>query len=103
MTAAVLIDELRARGVTLVANGNWLHCRPRSALTEEDLAALRAHKAEVLGRLHSDQEVDLVCFACKERRFWRSIYGVVVCGTCHPPASPGRVAEWIGDQREVPS
>ena len=28
-------------------------------------------------------------------RGWRSIHGSVVCGTCHPPATPGLVAEWI--------
>jgi len=28
-------------------------------------------------------------------RLWRSIYGVVVCGTCHPPAVPRLVAKWI--------
>ncbi len=35
------------------------------------------------------------CPACRERRFWRSVYGVVVCGVCHPPAAPHLVAEWL--------
>ena len=39
------------------------------------------------------------CPNCHERRFWRSTQGVTVCGTCHPPASPELVAEWIeGDE-----
>src|SRR5215831_9861095 len=25
------------------------------------------------------------CYCCMGTRRWRSIYGVVVCGTCHPP------------------
>lgn len=37
-----------------------------------------------------------VCRACGSRRFWRSIYGVVVCAGCHPPAAPDLVAEWMG-------
>jgi len=35
------------------------------------------------------------CCRCKSRRFWRSVHGSVVCGTCHPPASPELVEEWI--------
>ncbi len=26
------------------------------------------------------------CPTCHEARFWLSIFGVVVCATCHPPA-----------------
>ncbi len=32
---------------------------------------------------------------CHGTRFWRSVHGVVLCGTCHPPAAPALVAEWI--------
>jgi hypothetical protein len=35
------------------------------------------------------------CFACDEVRFWTSWFGAVVCRTCHPPASPHTVAEWV--------
>ena len=31
------------------------------------------------------------CHICHEYEWWLSIYGVMVCGTCHPPASPGIV------------
>jgi len=34
------------------------------------------------------------CFACQSTRTWTSIYGAVLCGTCHPPASPHLVREW---------
>lgn len=95
MTAAALIADLRSRGVTLVADGERLRCRPRSALSDDDLSALRAHKSEVLARLRSPTKADLVCRACRERRFWRSIHGVVVCGTCHPPAAPRLVERWL--------
>ena len=95
MTAARLIAELRARGVTLVADGERLRCRPRSALSEADLVALRTRKEEVLAHLLSPSRTSLVCFACKERLFWRSIRGIVVCGVCHPPAAQDVVAEWV--------
>ncbi len=35
------------------------------------------------------------CRTCQGLRFWRSIYGQVICGICHPPAHPGVVAEWL--------
>jgi ATP-dependent exoDNAse (exonuclease V) alpha subunit len=37
----------------------------------------------------------LVCYWCRGRRFWRSIYGLCICDTCHPPAAPVLVAAWI--------
>ena len=95
MTAAALIAELRARGVTLVADGERLRCRPRSTLTDDDLAALRTHKVEVLAQLRAPTKAELVCHACKKRLFWRSIYGVVICGVCHPPAAPELVKRWL--------
>ncbi|MCL6584465.1 MAG: hypothetical protein K6U11_12605 [bacterium] len=35
------------------------------------------------------------CYACGERKWWISIYGVRVCGVCHPPAAERLVKEWI--------
>jgi TubC N-terminal docking domain len=34
------------------------------------------------------------CPCCKGTRRWRSVYGTVVCGTCHPPADVALVAGW---------
>jgi len=34
------------------------------------------------------------CHACGQGRFWRSVYGSLVCVTCHPPAVPALVARW---------
>ena len=94
---AVLIADLRARGVTLVADGERLRCRPRSALREEDLDVLKASKLEILSLLKDGQERPrVICYSCKGSRFWLSIHGVVICGACHPPASPRLVVRWIG-------
>lgn len=51
MTAVVLVESLRARGVHLRAEGDKIRFRPASALTSEDLAALRSLKAEVMSLL----------------------------------------------------
>ena len=99
MTAELLIADLRARGVELVADGPRLRCRPRSALTEDDLATLREIKPTVLAHLRAEGAASskkVVCHACKSIRFWRSIHGPVVCGVCHPPAGPDLVKEWLG-------
>lgn len=48
MTAWALLEDLRQRGVTVGADGSHLRARPRQALTDEDIAAMRQHKAELL-------------------------------------------------------
>lgn len=35
------------------------------------------------------------CQSCGGHRLWRSTYNLVVCATCHPPATPELVAGWI--------
>jgi hypothetical protein len=52
VTAAVaLVAQLRARGIELVPAGDRLRYRPVDALTPDELAALRALKADVLALL----------------------------------------------------
>jgi hypothetical protein len=100
MTATDLVRQLHARGVVLVPDGDTLRCRPKSALSPEDLAALKAMKAEVIATLTSrpsvQQTAALKCFSCKGHQFWRSTYGVVICATCHPAPCPEVVAAWVG-------
>lgn len=47
-SAAALVSALRARGVELRPDGDRLRVRPAEALAPDELAALRARKAEVL-------------------------------------------------------
>lgn len=35
------------------------------------------------------------CQACHSYLFWVSVYGVVTCASCHPPATPQLVREWF--------
>lgn len=35
------------------------------------------------------------CRCCSGSRFWRSIYNVVICAVCHPPAAPDLVSGWL--------
>ena len=39
-----------------------------------------------------------VCHICHEYAWWLSVYGVLVCGVCHPPFAPDLVKRWIGNQ-----
>lgn len=97
MTAVELVASLRARGVTLVPDGDLLRCRPKSGLTEDDLALLRSRKPEILAYLRSaaSDTHPVTCFACRSRRFWRSVNGAFTCGVCHPPASHDLVVAWV--------
>lgn len=51
MSPATLVETLLARGVTLEVRGDRLKVRPASAVTADEVEALRRHKAEVLGLL----------------------------------------------------
>ncbi len=55
MTALDLLDELAARGVTVIPDGNRLRLRPASALPPELVAAVRAAKPEILTVLRRGQ------------------------------------------------
>lgn len=35
------------------------------------------------------------CHACHGYLFWRSLYGSVICVTCHAPSSRSLVSEWL--------
>ena len=51
MTVAALVGDLRARGVTLVPEGDKLRVRPVSAISADELASLRRYKTEVIAVL----------------------------------------------------
>jgi hypothetical protein len=36
------------------------------------------------------------CYTCGGTRRWRSIYGALLCATCHPPADAALVT-WEGE------
>jgi hypothetical protein len=38
-----------------------------------------------------------MCPICHEYAWWLSMYGVLVCGVCHPPPGSKLVKRWIGD------
>jgi hypothetical protein len=48
VTAAALVETLRARGVTVRAVGGRLRLRPASAVSADEVAALKRHKPELL-------------------------------------------------------
>ncbi len=57
MSAAALVESLRARGVTLKPRGGDLTVQPKTAVTPAEVIALRQHKREVL-RLLTTPEAD---------------------------------------------
>jgi hypothetical protein len=54
--AEELLQEVEARGVTVVADGGDLRIRPASRLTPELVEGLRARKAELVERLSWPEE-----------------------------------------------
>lgn len=95
MTAAELVNSLQANGIGLIPEGGTL--RVRGNLTPDLRAALKAQKAEVLALIGAAQPVPGPCHWCGASRWWRSIYGRLICGQCHPPGGPELVAGRVGE------
>jgi hypothetical protein len=54
--AALLIADLRTRGVRVELEGDEIVCRaPRGTLRTDDTDALRAHKPDIVERLHAEE------------------------------------------------
>ena len=51
MTARTILDRAKAAGLSLRTDGNALVCSPASKATQELLAEIRAHKAELMALL----------------------------------------------------
>jgi hypothetical protein len=122
MTAGEVLYTLQARDIQLMVDGDLLrYDAPEDAITDEVLTLLRQHKAALLALLtnptpaaaedNAEQrpespEADRqstpawerpgACYACGTTRRWQSLYGVVVCARCHPPAAAALVAAWEG-------
>ncbi len=57
-SAAVLLAELTAHGITLRVEGDYLRCRPRSAVTRDLVERITARKAELLAILRATDTTD---------------------------------------------
>lgn len=73
------------------AEGSEAPCNPEEAM---GLASKYAAKWEGEDKTPSVDPQARPCFACKEINRWVSIYGVRVCGACHPPARADLVDRW---------
>jgi len=111
MDAVTLLETAQAAGFTVAVEGERLQVRgPKAAVAI--LNQLRERKADIVRLLRGpddaddDEEFEPPPRAmppsppwCQYRSHWhgwRSIYGPhLICATCHPPAIPGVVAEWL--------
>jgi len=88
-----LLAELEKRGIRLAIEAGSLTVEgPRRAMTPELRQALATHKADLLAALTSWPGP---CYCCGEVAWWLSVYDVVICGRCHPPADPSLVRAWV--------
>jgi hypothetical protein len=71
VTAAVLVAELQARGVTLRPDGEILRVRPVNKVTPAEFEALRRHKPEILRLLTAGQLPDpITAYEATLGRLW---------------------------------
>lgn len=57
-SAAALLSELAAKSITLAVEGDYLRCRPQSAVTRDLVERIRGHKAELLAILQDTDTTD---------------------------------------------
>jgi hypothetical protein len=67
----------------------------RATFGAEIVAVSDGHVSPVPPAIGGSSAVARRCQSCRGRRFWRSVYDVTICATCHPPAAPDLVAAWI--------
>jgi hypothetical protein len=123
VTPSDLLAELKRRGITLLPEGADAirYSAPRGAMTDELRALIREHKAALLALLSAGStgqeeavsspapgvtlalslQRDGTCYCCGGRHWWLSVYGVLVCATCHPPVVPEMVARWVTGEEAI--
>jgi len=106
MDGVTLLREAKAAGLTVTMNGDKLVIRGPKAAEAVALRLLK-NKPVVMAALrrggdHADHDPGPTPTCpwrwqgkTPHRRFWLSVFGVVVCGHCSPPASPSHVLKWI--------
>lgn len=91
MNAQNLFADLKARGIVVKIEGNELKLIGRkAALTDDLLATLRKHKAEILQTLRQGATQTAPtdpCPICGGVRFWQRHDGDWICATCHSAPS----------------
>jgi hypothetical protein len=78
------------------------HYSPQINMEEEIEERSRGEEIKIEDRVSRVSDVRarnkavVPCFNCHGTRFWVSIHGATVCGSCHPPVNPSLVSEWLG-------
>lgn len=119
---AQLMTALARLGIRIEADGERLRYSPRSAMTPELLAELRARKDDVLRHLRGDaldfQEIPMGdigpdgwpvecvepppnCQGCNGLNFWWTVVGGPVCSQCNPADARERLRRIV--KRQKPS
>ncbi len=91
-----LLKEVACRGIALELAGGGECLKvvaPKGTITIEIRQALGRYKEAILSMMRYGLAGGCTC--CKDSQFWVSAYSVVICATCHLPADPSLVAEWI--------
>lgn len=103
-----IVDELRARGVTVRIHEGLIQYRPLD-LDAATMALLRENQRAIVAELSAPDP----CPDCGSRDWWRSVHHTLpICRACFPPlqpcveALPGSPITWsphrIGSVAEVP-
>ncbi len=98
-----LVDSLGPRPDSSHAShdSHHSHYSPQINMEEEREERSRGEEIKIEDRVSRVSDVSasngvaVPCFNCNGIRFWVSVHGLTVCGTCHPPMNPELVSRWL--------
>jgi hypothetical protein len=93
-TAEQILERVSDLGIRIRVEGGDLKIKAKPSRIAPFVDDLKTHKAEIIRLLTPKPEPNkqLVCYSCRGKDFWTSIYGVSVCRKCHPPVADAEVS-----------
>ncbi len=94
MAIDALLSDLKELGIKILINKDRLGIKPASRVPLDLKERIKQNKAQIIKAL--SQLPKDACFACKSYNWWLSIYGVWICGVCHPSINKKLIANADG-------
>ena len=88
-----ILGPARVTHFMKVGSASWLCVE-----YEEGIRWIREHLLRSR-QAFAEQSKPEACQCCQTVRFWESIHGAVICGTCHPPVHSHLVVQWLNSNQ----
>ena len=98
-----LVLDGAVTGVSGVSASSYLIPTPDDEDQRNDAPGVGEHKERITpdSADSADSPRQGACLACQGTTFWKSLYGVIVCATCHPPSTADVAESWFDCRTEA--